>query len=203
MTSLRLLCSSLLLAGWLGLPSVAAALDRAQLLEEANLLLLPRARPLPAVELVDQHGEAYRTDALGGRWHLMFVGFTFCPDICPTTLSELRRLLAGLPDPIREQIQVTLVSVDPRRDSPERLKTYLGYYRAGFEGVTGELAELKRLTQALGLPFTPADGASGDYSVAHSANVALIDPAGRLVGHLRAPLAIDALQKVLPEVIDD
>ncbi len=182
--------------------SVAHALDRNALLDEANLLLLPRERAISALQLVDQDGQAFDTRDLRGRWHLLFLGFTACPDVCPTTLSDLRRLLGRLQPEVRERVQVVLVSVDPARDTPERLKQYLAYYRSGFKGLTGELSELTKLSKALGLPFVPANETGGDYSVSHSGNIALVAPDGSLRGHIRAPLKLDGLADALPELVE-
>ncbi|MCW3148236.1 SCO family protein [Stutzerimonas stutzeri] len=181
----------------------AFALDRNALLDEANLLLLPRERPLPSLQLTDQNGRPFSTDALRGRWHMLFFGFTACPDICPTTLSDMRRLLGKMDPKVREQIQLVLVTADPARDSPEQLKSYLSYYRAEFKGLTGELSELKALSQALGLPFVPASETEGDYSVSHSANIALIAPDGSLRGHIRAPFKLDGLALALPTLLTE
>lgn len=185
----------------LTMTSVAHALDRNALLDEANLLLLPRERAISALQLVDQNGQAFDTRDLRGRWHLLFLGFTACPDVCPTTLSDLRRLLGRLQPEVRERVQVVLVSVDPARDTPERLKQYLAYYRSGFKGLTGELSELTKLSKALGLPFVPANETGGDYSVSHSGNIALVAPDGSLRGHIRAPLKLDGLADALPELV--
>lgn len=185
----------------LTMTSVAHALDRNALLDEANLLLLPRERAISALQLVDQDGQAFDTRDLRGRWHLLFLGFTACPDVCPTTLSDLRRLLGRLQPEVRERVQVVLVSVDPARDTPERLKQYLAYYRSGFKGLTGELSELTKLSKALGLPFVPANETGGDYSVSHSGNIALVAPDGGLRGHIRAPLKLDGLADALPELV--
>lgn len=185
----------------LTMTSVAHALDRNALLDEANLLLLPRERAIPALQLVDQDGQAFDTRDLHGRWHLLFLGFTACPDVCPTTLSDLRRLLGRLQPEVRERVQVVLVSVDPARDTPERLKQYLAYYRSGFKGLTGELSELTKLSKALGLPFVPANETGGDYSVSHSGNIAFVAPDGSLRGHIRAPLKLDGLADALPELV--
>lgn len=185
----------------LTMTSVAHALDRNTLLDEANLLLLPRERAIPALQLVDQDGQAFDTRDLRGRWHLLFLGFTACPDVCPTTLSDLRRLLGRLQPEVRERVQVVLVSVDPARDTPERLKQYLAYYRSEFKGLTGELSELTKLSKALGLPFVPANETGGDYSVSHSGNIALVAPDGSLRGHIRAPLKLDGLADALQELV--
>ena len=181
--------------------SSAFALDPEALLDEANLLLLPRERALPQLDLVDQDGQPFDTRRLRDRWHVIFFGFTACPDICPTTLSDMRRLFSQLPADVRKQLQLVLVTADPARDTPQQLKTYLGYYRSDFMGLTGEMKQLQRLSKALGLPFVPASQTEGEYSVAHSGNMALISPDGMLLGHIRAPFKLEGLAKALPEVM--
>src|SRR5690554_3999215 len=192
-----------MLAVALALVTPAFALDRETLLDEANLLLLPRERALPSLELVDQDGQPFATRELSGRWHLVFFGFTACPDICPTTLSDMRRLLGQLSSDVRDQLQLVLVTADPARDTPEQLKTYLGYFRSNFIGLTGEMEQLQQLSRALGLPFVPASETEGEYNVAHSGNMALVSPDGKLRGHIRAPFRLEGLEKALPEVMSE
>lgn len=192
-----------MLAVALALVTPAFALDRETLLDEANLLLLPRERALPSLELVDQDGQPFATRELSGRWHLVFFGFTACPDICPTTLSDMRRLLGQLSPDVRDQLQLVLVTADPARDTPEQLKTYLGYFRSNFIGLTGEMEQLQQLSRALGLPFVPASETEGEYNVAHSGNMALVSPDGKLRGHIRAPFRLEGLEKALPEVMSE
>lgn len=187
----------------LALATPAFALDRETLLDEANLLLLPRERALPSLALVDQDGQPFATRELSGRWHLVFFGFTACPDICPTTLSDMRRLLGQLSPDVRDQLQLVLVTADPARDTPEQLKTYLGYFRSNFIGLTGEMEQLQQLSRALGLPFVPASDTEGEYNVAHSGNMALVSPDGKLRGHIRAPFRLEGLEKALPEVMSE
>jgi len=193
-------CGALL--GLLACCSPSFALDHNALLDEANLLLLPRERQLPNLELVDEQGQVVTTDSLRGRWHLLFFGFTACPDVCPTTLSDMRQLFGQLPPEVRVQLQLVLVSADPARDTPEALRTYLGYYRAGFKGLTGEMPQLQQLSKALGLPFVPAQQTHGEYSVSHSGNLAIVGPDATLRGHIRAPLKLDGLRQALPQVIE-
>lgn len=181
-------------------PSFAS--DRDTLLDQANLLLLPRERAIPEFELVDQDGQPFTSASLQERWHILFFGFTACPDICPTTLSDMRRLLSQLPADTGERVQLVLLSADPARDTPQQLKTYLSYYRAGFVGVTGDMDQLQKLSKALGLPFVPASETEGDYSVSHSGNLALVAPNGSLRGHIRAPLKLDGLREMLPQVLE-
>lgn len=178
------------------------ALDRDVLLDQANILLLPRERAIPPLELVDQDGQRFDTRSLQGRWHILFFGFTACPDICPTTLSDMRRLFSQLPKETRDQLQLVLITADPARDTPQQLKTYLAYYRGGFNGLTGDMEQLQRLSRALGLPFVPASETQGDYSVSHSGNLALVGPDGTLRGHIRAPLQLAGLRRMLPQIVD-
>ena len=192
-------CLLILALAW---TTPALALDRDALLDEANVLLLPRERVIPPLTLIDQDGQPFDTRSLQGRWHILFFGFTACPDICPTTLSDMRRLFGQLPSDTRERLQLVLITADPARDTPQQLKTYLDYYRAGFSGLTGEMEQLQQLSRALGLPFVPANETQGDYSVSHSGNLALVGPDGTLRGHIRAPLMLDGLQRALPRIVE-
>lgn len=192
-------CLLILALAW---TTPALALDRDALLDEANVLLLPRERVIPPLTLIDQDGQPFDTRSLQGRWHILFFGFTACPDICPTTLSDMRRLFGQLPSDTHERLQLVLITADPARDTPQQLKTYLDYYRAGFSGLTGEMEQLQQLSRALGLPFVPANETQGDYSVSHSGNLALVGPDGTLRGHIRAPLMLDGLQRALPRIVD-
>lgn len=185
-----------------GSPIFAIEFDRNALLDEANMLLFQRERELPSLALVDEQGHTVDTGSLGGRWHLLFFGFTACPDVCPTTLSDMRQLFAKLPPNVHDQLQLVLISADPARDTPEVLRTYLSYYRTGFKGLTGKLEDLQTLSKALGLPFVPARETEGNYSVSHSGNLAIIDPNGRLRGHIRAPLELEGLRRALPQLIE-
>ncbi len=192
-------CLLILALAW---TTPALALDRDVLLDQANILLLPRERAIPPLELVDQDGQRFDTRSLQGRWHILFFGFTACPDICPTTLSDMRRLFSQLPKETRDQLQLVLITADPARDTPQQLKTYLDSYRGGFNGLTGDMEQLQRLSRALGLPFVPASETQGDYSVSHSGNLALVGPDGTLRGHIRAPLQLEGLRRMLPQIVD-
>lgn len=192
-------CLLILALAW---TTPALALDRDVLLDQANILLLPRERAIPPLELVDQDGQRFDTRSLQGRWHILFFGFTACPDICPTTLSDMRRLFSQLPKETRDQLQLVLITADPARDTPQQLKTYLAYYRGGFNCLTGDMEQLQRLSRALGLPFVPASETQVDYSVSHSGNLALVGPDGTLRGHIRAPLQLAGLRRMLPQIVD-
>lgn len=173
---------------------------RAALLD-AGVVLLPQSRALPALNLLDEQGAAQALDRLTGRWTLLFFGYTFCPDICPTTLAELRQLRARLPAELLERYRVVMVSVDPQRDTPEQLRQYLGFYNAGYSGLTGELADIQKLATAVSIPFIPGDTSKERYTVDHSGNLAIIGPDGRQRGFIRAPLNVDRLAAQLPVLL--
>lgn len=168
---------------------------------DAGVVLLQQARPLPQVELLDQNGESRRLDQLKGRWSLVFFGYTFCPDICPTTLADLRLIQSQLPQASREQLQVVLISVDPQRDTPQQLKQYLGYFDPQFIGLTGTPEAIQASANALGVPYVPGDTSQENYTVDHGGNLALIDPTGVQRGFIRAPLRSQKLVAVLPGIL--
>ena len=175
-------------------------LDTAELLD-AGIVMLPQGRDMPDVTLTNQDGEAVSMEQLEGHWNLLFFGYTFCPDICPATLAELRQLRGNLPEEVNQRLQPILVSVDPERDTPEQLKKYLDYFGAGFIGLTGPLDDIQTLANAAGVPFIPADTSKKDYTVDHGANLALIGPDGRLRGFIRAPMRTEKLAEQLPRLL--
>lgn len=171
-------------------------------LREAGIHLLSDSRELPAVTLLSTSDDDLASVAQAGRWQLIFFGYTYCPDICPTTLAELRRVYSALPQAIRDRLQVWMISVDPERDTPEQLRAYLDFFDPSFQGLTGELADIQSLSQALGIPFIPGDSSKPGYTVDHGANLALIGPDGRQSGFIRAPLQVDALIGQLPLLLE-
>lgn len=188
------------LFGWHWLAGAEDAGQRAQ--REAGIALLPAGRELPDVSLRSTGNFDLATAAQSGRWQLVFFGYTYCPDICPTTLAELRRIHAGLPETLRERLQVWMVTVDPDRDTPEQLRAYLEFFDPSFQGLTGELADIQTLSQALSIPFIPGDTSQPGYTVDHGGNLALINPEGRQVALIRAPLQVSALIGQLALLMD-
>jgi len=168
---------------------------------DAGIVLLPQSRALPALNLLDEQGAAQALDRLTGRWTLLFFGYTFCPDICPATLAQLRQLQGMLPAEAKDKLRVVLVTVDPHRDTPEQLKKYLGFFDAGFQGLTGAQADIQKLASAVSIPFIPADTSKENYTVDHSGNLVIIGPDGSQRGFIRAPLNNDKLAAQLPQLL--
>lgn len=171
-------------------------------LREAGIHVLSEGRELPAVTLLSTTSADIASTALTGRWQMVFFGYTYCPDICPTVLAELRRVYSSLPRATQDRLQVWMVSVDPERDTQEQLRAYLDFFDPSFQGLTGELADIQQLSQALGIPFIPGDSSKPGYTVDHGANLALIAPDGRQIGFIRAPLQVDALIEQLPLLLE-
>lgn len=152
--------------------------------------LYPQPRPLPAFRL-DGASAPVDAAALQGRWTLVFLGFTHCPDICPTTLAELgavQKALADLPEAQRPRI--LFVSADPERDTPQRTADYARHFSADALGATADHARLEPFARSLGMVYMKSDLENGDYTVDHSSRIALLDPQARLAGQIAPPLDV-------------
>ena len=177
-----------------------APLDR-NVLSEAGIFLFDSPRTIPDIDMQAATGEPWTRADLVNQWDLVFFGYTFCPDICPTTMAELRQLTTALPPETADKVQVTMISVDPNRDTPEQLSKYLDYFDAGFKGATGEPAELAKLANALSIAYIEPDTSENNYLVDHSGQVVIVDPQGNYVGFIRPPLNPQQLAQWLPRIM--
>lgn len=168
----------------ISLPRVMTAAE----MKVNGLYLLETPRNFGNVNLVDHRGKPFTRERLEGRWTLVFFGFTYCPDVCPTTLAFLNRFVGELEGTEAEDTGVVLVSVDPARDTVEQLAAYVPYFNPSFTGVTGDFLDIHRFATALNTPFRKVPGQGEDYLVDHSANVVLINPRGDYHGFFKAPL---------------
>jgi protein SCO1/2 len=153
-----------------------------------GLYLLDTPRNIGEFSLVDHHGEVFDKARLERKWTLVFFGFTYCPDICPTTMAFLNEFMGQLQGTEAEDTEVVMVSVDPARDTVAQLATYVPYFNEEFTGVTGEFLDIHRFATALNTPFRKVPGQDDNYQVDHSANVVLINPRGDYHGFFKAPL---------------
>lgn len=130
----------------------------------------------------------------------MFFGFTHCPDVCPTTLLQLKTVKQQLQPDIAAQTQFVLVSVDPARDTVAQLEQYMLYFDPEFVGLTGDFLEIKRLATQLNMAFVKVT--QGDsYTVDHSANIAIVNPYGHYHGFVKAPLDEARLKLTLQSIV--
>ena len=139
------------------------------------------ARPEPPLQLTDQDGHPFDIASLKGTPVFVYFGYTHCPDVCPTTLADLRAAIqtANLP------AKVVFVTVDPARDNAAWIKSYLDAYKAGFIGLTGTADQIATAAAAWGVQYhaEPADS-SGDYAMDHTSDVFLVDGNGMLRNHI-------------------
>ncbi len=124
-------------------------------------------------------GERMSLSDLRGKYVLLYFGYTFCPDVCPTTLTDLRKMAETLGDKKMEDIQVVMVSVDPARDTPERMAEYLAFFDPRFLGMTGSLEDIDAAGTQFGVFFESHEGTDATgYLVDHTSTVILIDRDG-------------------------
>lgn len=160
--------------------------------------LFPQPRTLPAFSLAQSDGTRLVPGELAGHWTLVFLGFTHCPDICPTTLAQLsvaQKAWEPLPEGARPR--VLFVSVDPDRDTPDRIGQYAHGFHPDTLAATGDIPSLEAFAKSLSLVFMKvpaADGTPADqYSVDHSAALAVLDAQGRMAGVVQPPFDPNAI----------
>lgn len=160
----------------------------------ATVLIPPRV--LPDFELIDQAARPMTKQDLAGSWTLVFMGFTNCGHVCPTTLYTLSEAIKQLPTPPR----VLFVSVDPERDSPDIIETYVDGFSNDFRGATGNEEQLVQLAEGLSAPFHVSKD-DGRYMVDHSSAVFLLDPATQLHALFSAPHDANAIADTLEQIM--
>jgi protein SCO1/2 len=135
----------------------------------------------PEIELRRANGEAFRLSGLRGNIVLLFFGYTSCPDVCPTTMAEMKSALEKLGEEKAAQVRVVFVTVDPQRDTPERVQEYVNHFNSEFIGLSGTEAELRETWHGYGVFRQVVEGTSAaGYLVDHTARVTLIDQDGNL-----------------------
>lgn len=150
--------------------------------------------------LVYDDGEPVDIAGLRGDVVLIYFGYTHCPDLCPTMLSTVNRALDGL-DAAAGRVHMLVVTVDPRRDSPELLSEYVGHFNDNFRGVWGDEETVRSVASTYGVHFEYDEPVGDDYLVGHTASLMLIDPEGVL--RIVYPTGIHAgdLEKDLEELL--
>lgn len=159
----------------------------------AYFLVLPRFVPYvfhgstiqsnqaaPSVELDGPNGSTVRLTDYEGKVVVLYFGYTYCPDVCPITLSKLDRAMDILGDKA-EDVQVIMVSVDPERDTPEVLEQYMAHFNPDFIGVTGDVNTVDRIATVYGVYYEAEEGSEATgYLVNHTATVMVVDKDGYL-----------------------
>jgi protein SCO1/2 len=175
---------------WFAQPAAGPQLQAVKLFEQP--------RELPGYSLQQSDGTQLVPGELKGHWTVVFLGFTHCPDVCPTTLAQLaqaQKQWAALPDAVRPRL--LFVSVDPERDTPDRIGEYAHAFHKDTLAATADIPALEAFARSLSLVFmkVPApEGAPADqYSVDHSAALAVFVPQARMAGVIAPPLDPQAI----------
>lgn len=185
-------------------------LDKDQLKAE-GLYLFESARPLSMFNLTQHNGTTFSQENLLDAWTIVFFGYTYCPDVCPTTMTTLNTTLKDLalnyPDAQeKNSLNIIMVTVDPERDTHNQLSNYVPFFNPDFTGLTGSVEEIAKLATNLNMvfakaPMTQEQVETNNYLVDHSANLALINPQGLYQGFFRPPFKPEKLSRLINQVM--
>jgi protein SCO1/2 len=141
----------------------------------------------------DHHGAPFGVAAFKGRALLVFFGYTFCPDVCPTTLTRFAELMKRLGDDAK-RVQVVFVTLDPQRDTARQLAGYVPWFDPTFIGIYADDAATEAAAREFKVYFSRRAGSSaGGYSIDHSAGAYVFDPAGRVRLYVKDDVPIAAI----------
>lgn len=152
-------------------------------------------------QLVNQDGQAVDQSLLDGKWSLVFFGFTYCPDYCPTTLQMLAATKRALGDRA-DQVQIVFISVDPERDTPQALKDYLSSddFPEGVIGLTGTPEQIRATADAYRAVYQKV-GDGDAYTMNHSLTIYLMGPDGRFRGPLGQDLGPESAARIIEQAM--
>jgi protein SCO1/2 len=150
--------------------------------------------------LVDQNGKPFGDSDLKGKWHLVFFGYTHCPDACPTALNEMSLALDRLGKE-RDDVGIVLITVDPERDTPEALKSYVASFDAPIVALTGTAEEVAQAAKAYRVYYAKHPRGDGDYDMDHSAVIYVMDPQGRFAATFTPDSTAEAIAQRLKKLL--
>lgn len=151
-----------------------------------GLIIDSPAAKLPDFKFTDHNGQLFDVNRFKDKWSLLFFGYTNCPDVCPASLTIMDKVSKRKDLP--KNMQYVFVSVDPKRDTPEKLKDFVEYFNAKFVGATGPKSEIDKFQESLGVIYDfDGDTSSDDYVVNHFAAIYMIDPNGRERAYVLPP----------------
>ena len=171
-------------------------------LKDLGMYSIDPPRELGDFELVTSSGSRVIPSDFRGNWNFLFFGFTFCPDICPVTMKMLSNIDSQLEPDLKNKSMVYLVSVDPDRDTPEQLRTYLDNFNQDFEGLTGGLDQIYTFATRVNVPFTPqSNNPDPYYTVDHTGSIVVINPEGKYAGFFRAPHNEEKIKTAIKDLL--
>ncbi len=163
-------------------------------------------RPIPlhsmSFRLTDHEGYDVDPETLIGHPSMVFFGFTFCPDVCPTTLSDISGWLDAL-GPEAQALNVVFITIDPERDTVEAMAEYVGYFHPAIRGWTGSVEQISRAAEEFRVRWEKIPTEGGDYTMNHTASVFLFNSAGRFVSaidyHEPPEFAVPKIRRALQD----
>ena len=151
-------------------------------------------------QLIDQNGKPFSDADLKGKWHLIFFGYTHCPDACPTALNEMSLALDRL-GMKRDEVGVVFITVDPERDTPDALKSYVQSFDAPIVALTGSPEAVAQAAKAYRVFYAKHPRPDGDYDMDHSAVIYVMNPEGRFTATFTPDSSADAIVQRLQKLI--
>lgn len=148
---------------------------------------MPHPLAFSDFKLEDSRNQLLTTKALIGHWSILYFGFTSCPSICPTTLTQVNKFYQQLPEPLRPE--VVFISVDPQKDTMKKIKTYVRSFNSAFIGARAEINEVIRLQKSLHLSI------NSENPLNHSMDLVLINPKGKIQAYFTYPQTAQYLKE--------
>lgn len=148
---------------------------------DIQALIYPKPKQLPDFTMTAHTNTEFSENNLLGKWSVVFFGFTYCPDICPTTMTDLGELAENLPDDVANKTQFLFVSVDPERDTVEQLANYVPFFNQEFIGAVGTPEQLEIFSKSLGAVYVKVPFGES-YQMQHTGRIFIINPAGQRFG---------------------
>lgn len=161
-------------------------------------------RALPAFDLIDGNGADFNSRNFAGRWSFVYFGYSYCPDICPMSMLEMSKIADALADGgAAIPVAFYLVSLDPERDTPERMGEYAAYFNPDFIGLTGEPDQVGVRGPVFGKLVDDAGGSCEQlYLVGHSSFITLLNPAGRIHAFFTGDLDGERIAAEFLQIVD-
>jgi protein SCO1 len=150
--------------------------------------------------LIDQNGKPVSDADLKGKWQLLFFGYTHCPDTCPTALNEISLALDRLGKK-RDEVEIVFITVDPERDTPEVLKSYVQSFDAPIVALTGSPDQVAQAAKAYRVYYAKHPRSDGGYDMDHSAVIYVMDPQGRFTASLTPDAPADAIAQRMEKLL--
>lgn len=169
--------------------------------------LYPSPKQLGHFSLLHKNGadiQSFNENKLQGQWHLVFMGYTSCPHICPTEMQNLTQLYNKLPVELQQKTQILMITTDPLKDSPEVLSDFVKNFHPDFIGLSGSNEQIAGFAKQFSMPYLPSKETDKNkpYEVNHSASIYLTNPDGDLYAVFSTPHDVDKMHADLLQIMN-